>query len=117
MRATRRLLAIFLSAAAFISCSHSSEKDERASEHQAPPGRRHIEVSEEARKKSDIVLALAGPAVIRQTIRLNGKINANEDRMAHVSPRFPGIVKAVIKHLGDTIKNGEALAVIESNES
>src|ERR1044071_1655969 len=117
MRTARRLLAILLAAAAFISCSRSPEKDEHASEHQTAPGSRHIEVSEEARKKSDIVLAVTGPAVIRQTIRLNGKINANEDRMAHVSPRFPGIVKAVSKHLGDTIKKGEVLAVIESNES
>ena len=117
MRITQRLLLIFLAAASFTSCSRSAEKQEHVSEHQAAPGSRQIEVSEEARKKSDIVLAVAGPAVIRQTMRLNGKINPNEDRMAHVSPRFPGIVKAVGKRLGDTVKKGEALAVIESNES
>jgi multidrug efflux pump subunit AcrA (membrane-fusion protein) len=37
--------------------------------------------------------------------------------MVHVSPRFPGIVKSIAKRLGDVVKTGEALAVIESNES
>src|SRR2546430_6345451 len=117
MRTTPRLLAIFLTAAAFASCSRSTEKDAHASENQTAPVNKHIDVGEEARKKSGIELAVAGPAVLRQTVKLNGKINTNEDRTAHVSPRFPGIVKAVGKRLGDTVKKGEALAVIESNES
>jgi multidrug resistance efflux pump len=37
--------------------------------------------------------------------------------MVHVSPRFPGIVKSIAKRLGGVVKTGEALAVIESNES
>lgn len=117
MRITRSLLAIFLAAAAVASCSRSTEKAETSSEHQAAPANKHIDVSEEARKKSRIELAVAGPAVLRETVKLNGKINTNEDRTAHVSPRFPGIVKSVGKRLGDTVKTGEALAVIESNES
>src|SRR5438067_2827945 len=117
MRTTPRLLAIFLTAAVFTSCSRSTEKNAHASENQTAPVNKHIDVSEEARKKSGIELAAAGPAVLRQTVKLNGKINTNEDRTAHVSPRFPGIVKAVGKRLGDTVKKGEALAVIESNES
>ena len=32
-------------------------------------------------------------------------------------PRFPGIVKAVKKRLGDKVERGEVLAQIESNES
>jgi cobalt-zinc-cadmium efflux system membrane fusion protein len=117
MRITHLLLIIFLAAAAFTSCSRSKEKDEASSEHQTAPVSKHIDVSEEARKKSGIELAVAGPAVLRQTMKLNGKINTNEERTAHVSPRFPGIVKAVGKRLGDPVKKGEALAVIESNES
>ena len=117
MRITQLLLAIFLAAAALTSCSRSTQKTETNAEHQTAPTAKHIDVSEEARKKSGIELAVAGPAVLRETMKLNGKINTNEDRTAHVSPRFPGIVKAVGKRLGDTVKTGEALAVIESNES
>src|ERR1700716_2574384 len=117
MRTTPRLLAIFFTAAAFAACSRSTEKDAHTSENQTAPANKHIEVSEEARKKSGIELAVAGPAVLRQTGKLNGKINTKEDRTAQVRPRFPGIVKSVGKRLGDTVKKGEALAVIESNES
>jgi membrane fusion protein, heavy metal efflux system len=34
-----------------------------------------------------------------------------------VSPRFPGVVKAVHKRLGDRVQKGEVLAVVESNDS
>ncbi|MFQ5652881.1 MAG: efflux RND transporter periplasmic adaptor subunit, partial [bacterium] len=39
------------------------------------------------------------------------------DRLAHIVPRFPGIVKEVRKHIGDRVKKGQVLAIIESNES
>ena len=37
--------------------------------------------------------------------------------MAHIVPRFPGLVKEVRKSLGDNVNKGEVLAIIESNES
>jgi cobalt-zinc-cadmium efflux system membrane fusion protein len=48
---------------------------------------------------------------------LPGEIVANQDHVAHVVPRFPGIVTDVRKQLGDPVKKGEVLAIIESNES
>jgi len=99
----------------FVSCSDSDkEADEHAAEQ---PEKKRIELTEAARKKSGISIEVVGPAVLRKTMKLNGKIGPNEERMVHVSPRFPGIVKTIAKRLGDGVKNGEALAVIESNES
>jgi cobalt-zinc-cadmium efflux system membrane fusion protein len=37
--------------------------------------------------------------------------------VAHVSPRFPGIVLEARKKLGDTVEKGEVVAVVESNDS
>jgi len=48
---------------------------------------------------------------------LPGEIVANQDHVAHVVPRFPGIVTDVRKQLGDPVEKGEVLAIIESNES
>lgn len=48
---------------------------------------------------------------------LPGEIVANQDHVAHVVPRFPGIVTEVRKQLGNPVKEGEVLAIIESNES
>ena len=62
-------------------------------------------------------MEVAGPAKVRATRQLYGKITLNEDTVAKVSPRFPGVVKAVHKRLGDRVQKGEVLAVIESNDS
>ena len=105
----------FVSLSSLVSCSKSKKE---ANEHVAEqPGKKRIEVTEEALKKSGIQIEVAGPAVLKKTLKLNGKITPNEERMVHVSPRFPGIVKSIAKRLGDVVKTGEALAVIESNES
>ncbi|MFH1727855.1 MAG: efflux RND transporter periplasmic adaptor subunit [Pseudomonadota bacterium] len=48
---------------------------------------------------------------------LLGEIGFNEDNFVTISPRFPGIVKKVLKNVGDSVKEGEVLAIIESNES
>ena len=107
--------ALFVSLSLLLSCSKSKKE---ANEHVAEqPEKKRIEVTEEALKKSGIQIEVAGPAVLKKTLKLNGKITPNEERMVHVSPRFPGIVKSIAKRLGDVVKTGEALAVIESNES
>ena len=64
-----------------------------------------------------ISIATAGPVTIRERVVLNGRIAPNEDALAHVTPRFPGVVRSVQKRLGDTVARGDLLAVIESNES
>lgn len=98
------------------SCSRS---EKAAEEHAADESQKKkvIELTEEARNKSGISIQAAGPAVLRKTLKLNGRIGPNEERMAHVSARFPGIVKSIARRLGDEVKSGEVLAVIESNES
>ncbi len=64
-----------------------------------------------------ITIATAGPASIRERVVLNGRVAPNEDALAHVMPRFPGVVRSVHKRLGDAVARGDLLAVIESNES
>ena len=110
-----RSAVLFVSLLLLVSCSKSKKE---ANEHAAEqPEKKRIEVTEEALKKSGIQVEVAGPAALKKTLKLNGKITPNEERMVHVSPRFPGIVKSIPKRLGDVVKTGEALAVIESNES
>ena len=115
-RSLRSILnaALLVSLLLLVSCFKSKKE---ANEHVTEqPEKKRIEVTEEALKKSGIQVEAAGPAVLKKTLKLNGKITPNEERMVHVSPRFPGIVKSIAKRLGDVVKTGEALAVIESNE-
>ena len=76
-----------------------------------------VKLTEKAFKTSGIVIDTAGPAKIRKRLPLYGKIAANEERMAKVLPRFPGVVKEVRKRLGDAVARGDVLAVVEGNES
>jgi cobalt-zinc-cadmium efflux system membrane fusion protein len=74
-------------------------------------------MSEAAVAASKIGIETVGPAVVRTALQATGRVVPNEDRLAHVVPRFPGIVKQVRKRLGETAAAGEVLAVVESNES
>jgi len=76
-----------------------------------------VELGAEAIHAAKIEIAVAGQATIRTTMALTGQILPNEDRMAHIIPRFPGVVKEVRKRLGDRVENDEVLAVVQSNES
>lgn len=60
---------------------------------------------------------IAGPAVIRDTLVLAGRLVPNAERMRTVSARFPGVIRAVERTAGDSVRPGERLATIESNES
>jgi membrane fusion protein, heavy metal efflux system len=70
-------------------------------------------IAEEAGVKTE----LAGPAELSETTTLYGEITANPERQREVSARFPGVLRSVSKGLGDTVKAGETLASVESNES
>lgn len=64
-----------------------------------------------------IEISTAGPGKLEQHVDLTGEIVIDPDRLAHIVPRFPGIVKKVNKKIGDRVSKGETIAIIESNES
>ena len=63
-----------------------------------------------------IEIATAGPGTIARTITLPGEIKLNGNRVVHIVPRIGGIVRDVRGGLGDRVKKGQVLAVIESRE-
>jgi cobalt-zinc-cadmium efflux system membrane fusion protein len=64
-----------------------------------------------------IEFGVAGPGTIHEELRLPGEIRMNENTMAHVSPRFAGVVKDINRRLGEVVRRGEVLAKLESNET
>jgi cobalt-zinc-cadmium efflux system membrane fusion protein len=64
-----------------------------------------------------IVTEVAGPATLTETVTVYGRIAADPAHQREVGARFPGVIKSVRKNLGDTVRAGETLATIESNES
>jgi cobalt-zinc-cadmium efflux system membrane fusion protein len=65
-------------------------------------------------ERSGVRLATAGPGEVDVGVELPGEVRPNGDRIAHLSPRFPGIVREVRRHIGDRVRAGEVLALIES---
>ncbi len=68
-------------------------------------------------KEFGIELAVAGPGKLQIHTDLTGEIVIDPERLAHVVPRFPGVVKEVRKKIGDKVRKVEIIAIIESNES
>lgn len=62
-------------------------------------------------------LVVAEKTEIAQTVTLTGRLLIDPAKIANVRARFSGPVISVSKNIGDAVKRGETLAVIESNES
>lgn len=77
---------------------------------------RIVRLSEEQRRRYGIETAVAGPGRLRVELTLPGDIAMNADRIAHVVPRVSGVVREVRKNLGDRVRRGEIMAVLESRE-
>ena len=64
-----------------------------------------------------IELETVGSQKLQMHSDLNGEIVPDPDKLAHLVPRFTGVVKSVNKEIGDRVEKNEVIAVIESNES
>ena len=64
-----------------------------------------------------IELAKASSGVLHDTLLLNGMVQANQESLVQVTPRFPGVVREVRKRIGDRVEKGDILAIVESNQS
>jgi len=78
-------------------------------------GRTKIETA--VAKALEIKTGVAGPRVLQETLNVFGQIKTNTERMSQLSARFAGVIKSATASMGDTVKKGQILATIESNES
>lgn len=86
-----------------------------ADEHAHGEGAEKITLDAAQVKAAGIVLAAAAPAKISVVTSLPGEIRFNEDRTAHVVPKLAGVVMEVHADLGQSVKQGQVLAVIASS--
>jgi cobalt-zinc-cadmium efflux system membrane fusion protein len=98
---------------------HDDEEGEEhgeAGDEDEHAGEALVQLSPEQIREFGIEIATAGPGAIDQYAELPGEIVLNADRLAHVVPRVSGIVRQVKSSLGDRVRAGELLAVLESRE-
>lgn len=100
-----------------IEMKHSDDGDEHGHEGEEKGHSEAMNISDDVMKEFGIEVQTASEGKIAVHKDLTGEIVPNPYNVAHVVPRFGGIVKAVYKKIGDSIKKGEKIATIESNES
>lgn len=83
----------------------------------AENGSDFVRVGAEQRERSGIVVAAAGPGTIDTFTELPGEVRPNGDKLAHIVARYPGVVRAVRKTVGDHVRAGDVLAIVESSTS
>ncbi len=76
-----------------------------------------VKVDYEFLKKGGLLeLTEAKVSTLNSIIEAPGEISTNPDREVHITPRIPGIIKEVYKGLGDKVKAGETVALLDSIE-
>jgi cobalt-zinc-cadmium efflux system membrane fusion protein len=121
---TVRMLIITILTLSFFGCgrapepahgdAHEHDRDEPAG-HGDAENRATIPAATAA--EAGIKVEAAGPARISDVVNLVGTVVLNPDRHAHLRARFPGTVRAVKVQLGERVRRGQTLIVIEANES
>jgi len=106
-----RIAIATLAAAAVAACTDrvARESHEPGATHEPSP----FTVSELS--GFGVRVATAGPGEVDASIVLPGEVRPNADRLAHLAPRFAGVAREVRKQVGDAVRTGEVLAVIESD--
>ncbi len=75
-----------------------------------------LELTAQQIEAAGIQLAQAQPRPISTLLTLPGEVRFDEDRTSHIVPRAAGVVESVKVNLGQSVKAGELLAVIASQQ-
>lgn len=89
---------------------------EKHAEHEGHEGKGSIRLSPRALQMASLEIQPAGGGTLARTLEGPGEIVLNEDRVAHLTPRVPGVAVKVLKSVGDEVAEGDVLAVLESAE-
>ncbi len=76
-----------------------------------------VSLTNEELNELGIIINEVEPGNIQLHSDLTGEIVPDPTKLAHIVPRFGGIVKNVFKKIGDRVQEDDVLAIIESNES
>lgn len=104
----------------------AGHKDEKAGEHEEDKEKKEshdehgevgsVKMTAEIQKQNGVAVALVKKQRLAGVISATGKVEANADKIAHVSPRISGKVVSVKASLGDSVSSGQALATLDSVE-
>ena len=83
------------------------EEEDHADEHaEEAPGR--TQIAAEVARTSGIETAIAGPALIRETLTLHGTVVPDPQRVFRLRARYPGVVREVRKQIGEQVRRAKS---------
>jgi len=91
---------------------HAPEHDEHETN-----GTEAVRLDGNELREFGIEVADVSGGTIERWVALPGEVRPNADRLAHIVPRFSGIVADVRANIGDRVERGRVLAIVESDES
>jgi len=92
------------------------EKKESNEGHDEHEEAGNVKMTAEVQKQNGVVVAPAKKQRLGGVISATGKVEANADRIAHVSPRISGKIVSVKASLGDSVASGQTLVTLDSVE-
>lgn len=75
-----------------------------------------VEMSDAQLKANQLKTSKVTSHTLLNEVDLPGKIAVDQDKLVHVVPKVSGTVLGVYKHLGEPVRKGELLAVLDSRE-
>ena len=106
---TQLLLVALCASAMFLSTNTVAAEEEHEEE--------IVQISAALAQELGIETELAGAGVINRNVLLYGRTMPDPQGISHVSARYPGMIVSMAPSLGDSVEEGEVIAVIEANTS
>ncbi len=107
--------ALYAIATLSFTAAHAHEPPP-AQKQSASPSDGGIRLTERQITAGNFAISEAAPGILTKRIAVPGTIVPSSERIAKVSVRLLGTVAELRKRLGDTVREGEVLAIIESRE-
>jgi len=85
-------------------------------EHKGHGEEKVVRLSRDKLKEFDITIGKVGSGKLKIQTNLPGEVKLNADRSVHVVPQVSGVVREFRKKLGDKVKAGEIIAILDSRE-
>jgi cobalt-zinc-cadmium efflux system membrane fusion protein len=92
------------------------EHGHEAGDHDEHAGEGKIRLTPAMLENAKITTRVSGPGKVVMALSLPGEVALNVDRVAHVTPRVSGTVREAKSQLGDVVKKGDTLAILDSRD-
>ena len=116
IRSKRNSLSLTALTVVLLLSSWDVDAEESEHDHEEHGGKEIVQFAPQTRHEFGIEVGEAAPGKLAEYARLPGEVVIDPDRLVHVVPRISGVAQQVQKKLGDMVKAGDVLAVLESRE-